>query len=54
MGVDGARHHGGHAVLPRALGWTGAAALPAMSGSTQRVPLLRQASLPMLGVYTST
>src|SRR5690606_873295 len=36
--------------MPRAFGWTGAAAFPGMSGSTQRTLLLRQASRPMLGV----
>jgi hypothetical protein len=36
--------------MPRALGWTGAAALAGMMGSTHRVPDDRQASRPMLGV----
>src|SRR3954447_9231349 len=32
---------------PRALGWNGAAALPGTSGSTQRTPEDRHASLPI-------
>jgi hypothetical protein len=36
--------------MPRALGWTGAAVLPGMIGSTQRVPLDAHTSRPMLGV----